>query len=125
MNKCCFIGNLVKDVELLTCTKGKSYLNNTLAVQRIDKSTDYLNITAFGKTAETISKYFTKGSRIGIESHAQQSKYEKDGHTVYQITFIVDSIDFCERKSSAKQTSENNDEFMNIGDGVDEELPFL
>ena len=111
MNKCIFIGNLVKDVELLTSTKGKSYLNNTLAVQRIDKSTDYLNITAFGKTAETISKYFTKGSRIGIESHAQQSKYEKDGHTVYQITFIVDSIDFCERKGAAQNNS-------------DEELPF-
>ena len=123
MNKCIFIGNLVKDVELLTSTKGKSYLNNTLAVQRIDKSTDYLNITAFGKTAETISKYFTKGSRIGIESHAQQSKYEKDGHTVYQIGFVVDSIDFCERKGATTQT-ENNDGFMNIGDGVDEELPF-
>jgi len=123
MNKCIFIGNLVKDVELLTSTKGKSYLNNTLAVQRIDKSTDYLNIAAFGKTAETISKYFTKGSRIGIESHAQQSKYEKDGHTVYQITFIVDSIDFCERKGATTQT-ENTDGFMNIGDGVDEELPF-
>lgn len=123
MNKCIFIGNLVKDVELLTSTKGKSYLNNTLAVQRIDKSTDYLNITAFGKTAEVIHKYFTKGSRIGIEAHAQQSSYEKDGHKVYQITFIVDSIDFCERKGATTQT-ENNDGFMNIGDGVDEELPF-
>lgn len=113
MNKCLFIGNLVKDVELQTSTKGKSFLNNTLAVQRIDKSTDYLNITAFGKTAETISKYFTKGSRIGIESHAQQSSYEKDGHKVYQITFIVDSIDFCERKGAAQ--NENSD---------GEELPF-
>lgn len=113
MNKCIFIGNLVKDVELLTSTKGKSYLNNTLAVQRIDKSTDYLNITAFGKTAETISKYFTKGSRIGIEAHAQQSSYEKDGHKVYQITFIVDSIDFCEKKSDS--SAQNNS---------DEDLPF-
>ena len=113
MNKCCFIGNLVKDVELQTSKAGKPFLNNTLAVTRIDKTTDYLNITAFGKTAETISKYFTKGSRIGITSQAQQSSYEKDGHKVYQITFIVESIDFCERKSDS--AAQNNS---------DEELPF-
>ena len=110
MNKCLFIGNLVKDVELQTSKAGKSFINNTIAVSRIDKSTDYLNITAFGKTAEVISKYFTKGSRIGIESHAQQSSYEKDGHKVYQITFIVDSIDFCEKKSAAQTDNADGDD---------------
>ena len=110
MNKCLFIGNLVKEVELQTSKAGKSFLNNTLAVTKIDKSTDYLNIVAFGKTAETISKYFTKGSRIGIEAHAQQSSYEKDGHKVYQITFIVDSIDFCERKGAAQTESSDGEE---------------
>ena len=115
MNKCLFIGNLVKDVEVQTSKAGKAFMNNTLAVTRIDKNTDYLNITAFGKTAEVIGKYFTKGSRIGIEAHAQQSSYEKEGHKVYQITFIVDSIDFCERKSAAQTES---------SDGVDEDLPF-
>ena len=113
MNKCLFIGNLVKDVEVQTSKAGKAFMNNTLAVTRIDKSTDYFNITAFGKTAEVIGKYFTKGSRIGIEAHAQQSSYEKDGHKVYQITFIVDSIDFCERKSDS--AAQNNS---------DEDLPF-
>jgi len=113
MNKCLFIGNLVKDVEVQTSKAGKAFMNNTLAVQRIDKSTDYLNITAFGKTAEVIGKYFSKGSRIGIEAHAQQSSYEKDGHKVYQITFIVDSIDFCEKKSDSAAQSNS-----------DEDLPF-
>ena len=113
MNKCLFIGNLVKDVEVQTSKAGKAFMNNTIAVTRIDKSTDYFNITAFGKTAEVIGKYFTKGSRIGIEAHAQQSSYEKDGHKVYQITFIVDSIDFCERKSDS--AAQNNS---------DEDLPF-
>ena len=56
---------------------------------------------------------FKKGSKIGIEAHAQQSTYEKDGHKVYQITFIVESIDFCERKSDS--AAQNNS---------DEELPF-
>ena len=110
MNKCLFIGNLVKDVEVQTSKAGKPFINNTIAVSRIDKSTDYFNITAFGKTAEVIGKYFSKGSRIGIESHAQQSSYEKDGHKVYQITFIVDSIDFCEKKSdSAAQNNSDDD----------------
>jgi single-strand DNA-binding protein len=110
MNKCLFIGNLVKDVEVQTSKAGKAFMNNTLAVSRIDKSTDYLNITAFGKTAEVIGKYFSKGSRIGIEAHAQQSSYEKDGHKVYQITFIVDSIDFCEKKSDSAAQSNSDDD---------------
>ncbi|MBR2492156.1 MAG: single-stranded DNA-binding protein [Paludibacteraceae bacterium] len=115
MNKCLFIGNLVKDVEVQTSKAGKAFMNNTLAVTRkTGDGTDYLNITAFGKTAEVIGKYFSKGSRIGIEAHAQQSSYEKDGHKVYQITFIVDSIDFCERKGAA-QTE---------GSDGEEELPF-
>ena len=111
MNKCLFIGNLVKDVEVQTSKAGKAFMNNTLAVTRkTGDGTDYLNITAFGKTAEVIHKYFTKGSRIGIEAHAQQSSYEKDGHKVYQITFIVDSIDFCEKKSdSAAQNNSDDD----------------
>ena len=122
MNKCCFIGNLVKDIDLQTSKGGKSYLNNSIAVSRKGgDGSDFFNITAFGKTAEVIAKYFTKGSRIGIEAHAQQSSYEKDGHKVYQITFIVDSIDFCERKGA---TQNNSDGFENIGDGVNEELPF-
>ena len=116
MNKCCFIGNLTQEVELGTSKAGKSYLNNSLAVTRkTGDGTDFFNITAFGKTAEVIHKYFTKGSRIGIEAHAQQSSYEKDGHKVYQITFIVDSIDFCEKKGAAQNES---------SDGVDEDLPF-
>ena len=110
MNKCLFIGNLVKDVEVQTSKAGKAFMNNKIAVTRIDKSTDYFNITAFGKTAEVIGKYFTKGSRIGIEAHAQQSSYEKDGHKVYQITFIVDSIDFCEKKSDSAAQTESSDE---------------
>jgi single-strand DNA-binding protein len=110
MNKCLFIGNLVKDVEVQTSKAGKSFINNTIAVSRIDKSTDYFNITAFGKTAEVIGKYFSKGSRIGIEAHAQQSSYEKDGHKVYQITFIVDSIDFCEKKSDSAAQSNSDDD---------------
>ena len=115
MNKCLFIGNLVKDVEVQTSKDGKSYLNNSLAVSRKGgDGSDFFNITAFGKTAEVIGKYFSKGSRIGIEAHAQQSSYEKDGHKVYQITFIVDSIDFCERKGAA-QTE---------GSDGEEELPF-
>ena len=123
MNKCLFIGNLTQDLELGTSKAGKAYLNTSIAVARKNgDGTDFFNIAAFGKNAEFIHKYFTKGSRIGIEAHAQQSFYEKDGHRVYQISFVVDSIDFCERKGATTQT-ENNDGFMNIGDGVDD-LPF-
>jgi single-strand DNA-binding protein len=111
MNKCCFIGNLTQELVLDTSKAGKPYLNNSIAVSRkTGDGTDFFNITAFGKTAEVIHKYFTKGSRIGIEAHAQQSSYEKDGHKVYQITFIVDSIDFCEKKSDSSAQSNSDDD---------------
>ena len=103
MNKCLFIGALCKDNELKE-SNGKVYLNNTLAVPRKGYgNSDFFSITAFGKTAELINQYFSKGSRIGLECHANSTTYEKDGHKVYATSFIVDSIDFCESKKAQDQ----------------------
>ncbi len=66
LNKCIIQGNLCKDIELLTTNNGGTYLRNTIACQRNyskdneEKQSDFINIVAYGKTAEFISKFFTK-----------------------------------------------------------------
>ncbi len=115
MNSCCFLGTLCKDIELQQSAKGKAFLNNTIAVQRMGEGADFIPITAFGKTAETIAKYFEKGTKIAVTSHCQTGSYDKDGQKVYTTQFIVDKVDFCEKKNSS------NDGFVSADD---EPLPF-
>lgn len=116
MNECLFLGTLCKDPELQE-KNGKSFLQNSIAVQRIGNGADFVPIVAFGKTAEVISKYFTKGSKIAVTSHFQSGSYEKGGQKVYTSNFVVDKVDFCEKKGES-----SNDGFDNVDDGSD--LPF-
>ena len=118
MNECLFLGTLCKDTELQE-KNGKSFLQNSIAVNRIGNGCDFVPIVAFGKTAEVIDKYFGKGSRIAVTSHFQSSSYEKDGKKVYVNNFVVDKVDFCEKKGDS---AANNNDFAPIDDG--EELPF-
>lgn len=142
MNSCIFFGRLVKDVELRYSQSGNVAVGKfTLAVNRAyqkgDVKADFLNMVAFGKTAETISNYFHQGSRIVVHCHVQNESYtNKDGNKVYQTNFIVDSFSFVDTRAEGGITqnqniqptpstmSANSDEWMNIPDGVDESLPF-
>jgi len=86
-------------------------MKNNIAVQRqfkpknADKyETDFINIVAFGKTAEFIGNYFEKGKLILIEGHIQTGKYEnKDGNTVNTTDVVVDKANFIETKKSNNQ----------------------
>ena len=107
----------------------------TLAVDRKfkkdgEQSADFINCTAFGKTAEVIEKYVTKGTKIIVEGRWQTGSYtNKDGNKVYTNDCAVESIEFCESRSSQQTNSQpapapNDAEWMNIPSGVDESLPF-
>ncbi len=119
MNKCMFIGTLCKECELQESKAGKTYLNNSIAVPNSNDGTDFFNITAFGKTAEVIAKWFTKGSRIGVEAHASQNIYESNGRKINSINFIVEKVDFCEKKGSLQTSTDGEN-----ADNVSEDLPF-
>lgn len=109
--------------------------NFSVAVNRRGKNSesDFFRFTAFGKTAEVIEKYFKKGSRISINSHAQMNNYtDKDGNKRSSLTFIVDAIDFVDTKAESQQNApqasqpqpkEPTDDFVNIPDSI-EDLPF-
>lgn len=109
----------------------------TLAVDRKfkkdgEQSADFINCTAFGKTAEVIEKYVTKGTKIIVEGRWQTGSYtNKDGNKVYTNDCMVENIEFCESKSqqaqnNAQAPTPNGDGFMNIPDGIDDSdgLPF-
>lgn len=108
MNNVCLVARLVRDPELKTSQSGTDVVKFAVAVNRNyrDKETDQYEAAfpicvAFGKTAGFISKYFSKGQRIGIVGHLQTGKYEhKDGYTVYTTEVVVDRAHFVESKQS-------------------------
>lgn len=132
MNNCSLVGRLTKDAEL-RYTQGDNMTavaRFTVAIDRKgkDAGTDFIPCLAFGKTAEFVEKYFSKGQRIGLTGHIQTGSYtNKDGAKVYTTDVIADNVEFVESKGSAERTAPaqvDDNGFMNIPDNIDEELPF-
>lgn len=125
MNKALMCGRLTKNPEIRSGSL--TVARFSLAVDRKYKkdgepSADFFNFTAFGKTADFVQKYLTKGTKVIVVSHVQNDEYtNKDGQKVRAVNFLVDEIEFAESKKSEKPA----DEWMNIPDGIDESLPFM
>ena len=101
MNKFYGIGNLTKAVEVRYTQQGLAVSNFTLAIKREMKEdeTDFLSCVAYGKTAELVSKYLDKGSKIAVEGHIQTGSYEnKEGKKVYTTDIVVDRVEFLSKK---------------------------
>lgn len=139
MNNVQLVGRFTRDPEIRYANSGTSIARFTLAVDRVYKSeggpdADFISCTAFGKTAEFIEKYFFRGQRIGLSGRIQTGNYTKeDGTKVYTTDVVAERVEFVESKSSASGNSRtetgpanvpDGDGFMNIPDGIDEELPF-
>ena len=107
MNKVVLMGRLTKDPEERT-NGDTTVARFTLAVDRKFKKdeSDFISCVAFGKTAEFISKYFSKGNRIGISGRIQTGNYtNKEGQKIYTTDVVADG-------------------FMNVPDDDTDELPF-
>lgn len=103
----------------------------SLAVDRRskDKGADFIRCTAFSKSAEFAEKYLHKGTKIVVRGHIQTGSYEKDGRTIYTTDVIVDEQEFAESKNAGQNNAQPPAAdpmagFVNIPDGIDEELPF-
>ena len=136
MNKVILMGRLVRDpdVRYSQGQEQKAIAKFTLAVDRRfkkdgEQSADFISCIAFGKTGEFVEKYLSKGTKVVVEGRWQTGSYDnKEGQKVYTNDCIVDSLEFAESKSNSEtqskpQTDENG--FMNIPEGLDEELPFV
>ena len=113
----------------------------TLAVDRRFKqegqpTADFINCLAFGKRAEFLEKYCQKGTKLIIEGSWQTGSYtNKDGQKIYTNECLIENCEFAESKNASGSNNgggnagpvQNNsagDGFMNIPDGIDEDLPF-
>lgn len=139
MNNAVLLGRFTKDMEL-RYSQGDNptaVLRNSIAVNRRfnPQEADFINIVAFGKTAEFIDRYFGKGDKICVQGHIQTGSYtNRDGGKVYTTEVIIDQAEFAEsqRVATAKTEEEqrasapeaSDDDFMNIPEGISEELPF-
>lgn len=129
------MGRLTRDPEVRYSNEGSAVSKFSLAVDRRYKregqpDADFFNCVAFGKTAEFTEKYLKKGTKVVLEGELQNNNYtNKDGQQVYGMQIVVNSLEFAESKSSSNsdrdstQQVDSND-FMNVPDVAEEELPF-
>lgn len=135
MNKVILMGRLTRDADMRVSGE-LNIAKFSLAVDRRyqkggEKETDFFNCTAFGKQAEFVDKYLKQGTKVLVTGRVQNDNYtNKEGQKVYSVQIIVEEIEFAESKNAeskpADKPAEDNGEggWMNIPDGIDEELPF-
>lgn len=143
MNKVILMGRLTRDPDVRNGADGNiNVARYSLAVDRRftdangNRGADFISCVAFGKGAEFASKYLKKGTKIVVEGRIQTGSYDdRDGKKVYTTDVIVENHEFAESAKSQnngntataatpQNTAKPDDSFMNIPDGVDEELPF-
>ena len=152
MNKVILMGRLTRDPEV-RYSQGETPLaiaRYSLAVDRRQnrnnpdgQTADFINCVAFGRQGEFAEKYFHKGIKIAVTGRIQTGSYtNKDGVKVYTTEVVVEEQEFAESRAANQQYMAENvpqmqqpvemptpsaasaDGFMNIPDGIDEELPF-
>lgn len=133
MNKVILMGRLTREPEV-RYTQGDNSLavaRFALAVNRKYKNngkeeTDFISCVSFGKTAEFAEKYLHQGTKIVVCGRIQTGSYtNKEGKKVYTTDVVVEETEFAESKGARAEPSQAiGDGFMNIPDGIDEELPF-
>ena len=140
MNSVQLLGRLARDPEV-RYTAG----DNPTAVARFtvacnrkykkdaEQEADFISCLAFGKTAEFIERYFSKGSSIALNGRIQTGSYtNKDGNKVYTTDVVIEGQEFAESKKSsdtqdakAQEEAQNTEEgFMSIPEGAKDDLPF-
>ena len=101
LNHSVIMGRFVRDPEIRRTNSGKAVVSFTLAVDKPgkDSGASFIPFVAWEKTGEFISKYFTKGSAIIVESRVDSRDYEtKDGQKRTVIELVVQQAHFCEKK---------------------------
>lgn len=144
MNNITLSGRVCTDITTRTASSGTAVASYRIAVPKRfkrdgDADADFFNCVAFGKGAEFASKYLRKGIKIIIEGELHNDNYQnKEGNMVYRETITVRNHEFAESKNASGQggaatgttagtstpAAAADNGFMNVPDGIDEDLPF-
>lgn len=147
MNKVILMGRLTRDPDIRYTQGQEPYCiaRFNMAVDRgirrdqgnNQQTADFPNCIAFRKTAEFIEKYCQKGTKLVVEGRLQTGSYtNREGVKIYTTDVLVSHAEFAESKAASQKSTEpdlsapetaNNEDpdgFMDIPDGIDEELPF-
>lgn len=139
MNKVILMGRLTRDPEVRYSQgeQATAIARYTVAVDRRfrrdgdSQTADFIGCVAFGRQAEFAEKYLRKGTKIALTGRIQTGSYtNRDGQKVYTTDVVVEEQEFAESKAAGQNTQQNpapmtrEDGFMEITDGLEEELPF-
>ena len=111
MNLVILHGRITADPTIRTANSGTKIAGFTIAVDRRlkdkttgERKTDFCRCTAFGKTAEMLERFWTKGKEILVEGELQQNDYTaQDGHEVKSYQVVVNQVHFCGSKNDSAQ----------------------
>ncbi|HPF19412.1 MAG: single-stranded DNA-binding protein [Bacillota bacterium] len=142
MNSVSLIGRLTRDPDIRYGAGSQTAVARfSIAIDRgkdkngEDRGADFPTIVCFGKTAELVERYLTKGRLVGIQGRIQTGKYEKDGRTIYTTDILADRVEFLDwgdrnegEGGGAKQKSAQPKSESQVPEGfgalTDDDIPF-
>lgn len=141
MNKVILMGRLTRDPDIRytqpnsaqeqTCIARYSLAVNRRFNRDGEQKADFISCVVFGRQAEFAEKYLRKGTKIVLAGRIQTGSYtNRDGQKVYTTDVVVEEQEFAESKTAGQIAQQNpapmtrEDGFMEIPDGLEEELPF-
>ena len=136
MNKVILMGRLTRDPEVRYSAGDNStaVARYTLAVDRRfkrngEQDADFINCVAFGRTAEFAEKYLKQGTKMVVSGRIQTGNYtNREGRKIYTTEVVLEEQEFAESKRDGNapvpQPADAGDGFMNIPDGIEDNIPF-
>ena len=138
MNKVILTGRLTKEIEVELTSTNKMYVKNSIAVKNDFKNVDgeydseFINIVAWGNTADYLGKYAEKGMRIALEGRITIRNYDKaDGTKGYVTEIVCSSVELLDSKKKEESvnkqetSTEESDPYAEFGEEIEVDDNFL
>lgn len=131
INTLTIIGRLTSNCDLAYTTGGTARLNLSIAVNRSQKSggewsdkASFFDVTVWGKTAENISPYLSKGKQIAVQGYLDQQRWEKDGQRFSKVCIIAEQVQLLGGKDTGVKQQAQGYTDAESDDDFQEEIPF-
>ena len=119
INRVTIIGRLTKDAEVTYTPGGMAIASLSLAINRSTKGQDgkwydeanYFDVKVFGKQADSLKPYLTKGKQIGVDGYLKQERWEKDGQKKSRVIINANDIQLLGGKDKAQDQNSGYDDY--------------